>query len=167
MNTIKTRKGIFWELFITLFWGICGFLSFVLGNCLGNVPFTFRKLVYNKIDTIFALKFSHIFLEIHLYKFLILFISVVMLLLITRFYMHRIIVFVVFFNYSAVPTIYNFYFTNKWDMLQPGSIKYYLVATAPIFSFISLLIALIGCYCGHKIRKRMIGRFKEDLRGKI
>jgi len=161
MKTFKIMKAIFRELFVTLFWGIFGFLSFVLGNHLGNVPYSFRKLIYNKIDTIFALKFFHIFLEIHLYKFLILFISSIMLLIITRFYVHRIILFVAFFNYSSVPTIYNFYFTNKWDTLQPGSIKYYLVATASIFSFISLLIALIGCYCGHKIRKRMVRRIRE------
>lgn len=140
------------RMIVLLLWGGVGYLALLLGNHFGNTPYFFRELFYYKIASIPILKISHIFIELNFYRFLMAFLSTMILCGLSFFSIPRIISFLVCYNYTALISIYHFYFTDKWDSLATGSTEYLLVASIPVFCSISVLIALLGCYTGTKLR---------------
>lgn len=145
------------RLILFLVWGFVGYLSLEFGSFLGSTPYFIHKFFYYKIASIPILKISYVFIELNFYRFLLVFLSSLILCVFSIFSVARIVSFLVFYNYSAIVSIYQFYLTDKWDGLTPGSTEYWLVASIPAFCFISVVIALLGCYVG-----RQIASYKDE-----
>ena len=144
------------RLFAILAWGFVGFLSLYLGNRFGSFPCSLGGEIDLKIASIPILKITHLFVEFNFYRFFMFFISTMVLSFFSFFNISRMIALLVCYNYSPLISIYLFYFTDKWSMFKPGSTEYQLLASMPMFCIISILIALLGCRAGVKLRNYYI-----------
>lgn len=156
------KKSWFTGLIVVLIWGACGLFIFELGTRLGPLPFGFRKLFYYKITSFWALEMSYVFMELHFFKFLLLFFSTLVLSIFTTFSTLRLIVFLACFNLLPVESIYLFYCAGKWDSFLPGSTEHAMLASIPVICIFSTLIAPLGCYTGTKFRTILMNQYKKQ-----
>lgn len=144
------------NIIIFLLWIVCGRLSSELGYYLGNVPFSFRDLIYYKINSLAILKLAYIFLELNLYKFVILFLTTFILSSITTRKSYLLIMLLITYNLPVFSTIYNILLTNQWVHLEHGSIEYYIVVPGTYaFLALNILAAILGSYFGTMMRSKI------------
>lgn len=145
-----------------LLWICVGYIVLRFADHLGPIPYSFREMIYYKIESIRFFKLTHIFLEMYLYRFVLAFVSTMILCIVTTYSIPRIIIFIVCYNYSALLSVYSILFTDKWDHLKTGSIELFLAESVPVFFILSVSISLLGCYVGTKLKELHRGTGQED-----
>lgn len=156
------KKNLLKEFFVTAVWGLSGFFVLEYATRIGNLPYAFRELLYDKIYLYKYLKLTHIFIELHFFKFLFVFLTILILSILTAATVTRMIFFLTTYNYSLLFAVYQFYFLRKWDHYSRESIEYFIGASFPLIIIFSIIVAILGCMLGTFFRKKLLKLYKNN-----